>query len=93
MKSPETLSLDYEVSDDGGHTTSFGDLIIGEHDVNFIDWESVYKKLNPKEIEILNLTLLGKSPKDISESIGMNVEVVRRHLRKIKLLSKENCYE
>lgn len=89
-KSPETLSLDYEVYGDDGSKTTFGESIVGDADVDYIDIDGLYRKLRPKERKIFELRQSGMTPYEISLELNNNSETIYRALRKIKrLLNKE----
>ena len=89
-KEPQTLSLDYEVSGDDGSTTTFGDLLTGESDVGYLDDVRVCRALNSNELQVYELVKQGLTPQRIAHVTHLNIESVRKHLRKIKkLLEKE----
>jgi RNA polymerase sigma factor (sigma-70 family) len=88
-KSPQTLSLDYEINNDDGDEISFGELIVGDSDVHYVDVESVYNCLTPKEKTIFNLKESGKSAYEINSITGYGISVIWKCLRKIKRLLKE----
>lgn len=86
---PETLSLDYKVQQKDGDTTTFGDIIAGQEDIEFVDIEGVYKKLTPREQEVFKLKLSGMSNYEISDATGIPYKTVNRLLRKAKRLLKD----
>lgn len=79
------LSLDYETNTDDGSAT-FGDLIEGDSDIDFVDVEAVTNKLSPTEREVFALLLAGWSPKDITHKFGFSRQRTNAIMRKIRLV-------
>jgi len=77
------LSLDYPVSDDEGKEVSFGDLCVGDEDVEFVDLAGFNDKLTPMEQEIVKLRKQGLTIHEIGKRIGREQSTVSRKLRKI----------
>jgi RNA polymerase sigma factor (sigma-70 family) len=90
-KSSGTLSLDYEVSSGDGDTISFGDLLVGEQDVSYVDVDRLYQRLDLRGREIFELFQSGKSTREIVSDTGYNINVIRKYIRQIKLLLNKEC--
>lgn len=89
-KSVSALSLDYEYSlNDEGDSTTFGDKLIGDFDVDFVDMDYVLTKLTPREKQCFELRATGKDNHEIAKILGINQRSVTRDLRKVKLLLSE----
>ena len=46
------LSLDYEYSNGDGEAMTLGDTVVGEEDVEYIDFDRYFKTLSPREKQI-----------------------------------------
>lgn len=80
------LSLDYEVeSDDGGRTT-FGDLVVGDEDVGYIDLDINVKSLTPREQKVYELLQTDMTWTEIGEQLGLSKSTVWRIIRKLRAL-------
>lgn len=84
------ISLDYELTDDEGCTTPLIDLIVGEEDVSYIDWDTVYEQLSPREMAVLEYKKLGLNGYEIAVILNVSHETVYAILRRIKKIIKEN---
>lgn len=80
-----TLSLDYEVDNDGEKTT-FGDFIVGEEDVAYVDFGVDMNSLNQKEQLIAELLTNGVNQEDIVSRLGVSKQAVWKTIRKIKAM-------
>jgi RNA polymerase sigma factor (sigma-70 family) len=80
------LSLDYEVTDGDGEKTTFGDFVVGEEDVGYIDFDPLYRSLSPVEQQIFDLRRKGATNSEIARLVGSGETFVQRKLRKIKAL-------
>ena len=78
------LSLDYEVTGEDGKPTSFGDFIVGDEDVNYVDLGVDSNQLTPREQLIFTLSQKDVTPREIGKQLGISNEVVCKTLRKIK---------
>jgi len=47
-------------------------------------WATQKYKLSPREVDVVNLLVLGKSDKIIHRNIGISIHTVREHLRHIR---------
>lgn len=81
-----TLSLDYEVVGEDGEIGKFGDFYVGQTDVEYVDADTFYEQLTPKEKEIVRLRKAGLSVDNIAEELGYSKSSVWSSLRKIKSL-------
>jgi RNA polymerase sporulation-specific sigma factor len=86
QKYGQPLSLDYEVDVGGYEKATFGDTIVGDSDVNYLDTDHIYNSLSKAGIEVFELARRGYAYKDIATITGYHPKTVQRHLRKIKLL-------
>lgn len=94
MKQPQMLSLDYEINSDEGDVTAFGDFLVGEHDVELIDFRYITCQLTEKEKTVFNLLRQGVPVKDIADQWGCSREAIYKYIRKFKkLLKEESEYE
>ena len=88
-KQPETLSLEYELNDNDGNVTTYGDLIVGEFDIDYLDIDAIRELLDKREQEVLELKHIGMKSKEIGKELGIGAEQVRRIVRKIRKKLKE----
>lgn len=75
------LSLDYPIND---NDITFGDVIVGDMDVNYIDFDSLYDPLNEKQQLILDLLRAGESLNNIAKQLGVNRQTVVDYVRTMK---------
>lgn len=80
------LSLDYEVDDGEGGSTTFGDFVVGEEDVAYFDLESITDKLTPREREVIELKRSGLNIVEVAKALGVSKQYVWQVIRKVKLL-------
>lgn len=87
-RQPNSISMETELCthDDGVYT--IGDSLVGQEDIDYVDIDSVYAKLNQKDREILDLYRSGLTMVDIGAQIGCSKQNVSLRLRKIKALIK-----
>jgi len=81
-QSLNTLSLDYEM---GEENATFGELLVGEKDVLYVDLKELYAELTPRERECFELLREGWRPIDIAKKLGISRQHVNYHLRQIRL--------
>lgn len=79
----KTLSLDYPM---GEEEVTFGDLLVGESDVQYFDTEDFRNQLSPREKECFDLLVAGLTPTEIGRKLGLSRQNVNYHLRKLRLL-------
>jgi RNA polymerase sporulation-specific sigma factor len=78
------LSLDYEVTGKDGVKVSFGELLSGDDDVDYVGYEGFYNKLSPTDQEIVEYRRLGFTTEAIAQIIGCSRQNVEKHLRKLR---------
>lgn len=79
------LSLDYETSDDEGGRTTFGDCVVGEEDVTYVDID--IESLSDRERQVLNLCATGLNQSDVATKLGVSKQYVWKVMRKIRTLN------
>lgn len=84
------LSLDYPVQGLDGEPDSFGDLIAGELDVDYVDVQPFVDKLNETEQEIFDLTYSGLTPSEIARKLGVSQTTIREHIRRLRILWRKH---
>lgn len=77
------LSLEYDVVTDDGKA-SFGDFIVGDEDVLYID--CCEDKLTPEQRNIVALLKKGMSPQEVADASGVTRQYVCWVQRKIRIL-------
>lgn len=80
------LSLDYEIDDGEGGTSTFGDIIVGDEDVPYFDIGIDLSKLNKKERQIAELLPTGMTQADIARELGITKQYVWSTIRKIRTM-------
>jgi RNA polymerase sigma factor (sigma-70 family) len=88
-KHREVLSLDYEYSNKDGDECLLADVIVGDDDVSYIDLETVYARLTPREKECLDLTREGFKASEIAKKMHLSHETICRCIRNIKQILRE----
>lgn len=83
-KHKNILSLDYEVRGKDGEPKEFGDLLVGEEDVDYVNVEDVYNNLSSKDKEIFNLRCAGMNNTDIGKYLGCSHQAIQQRVRKIR---------
>lgn len=78
-----TLSLDYETTDSEGETKRFGDTIVGDEDVNWVDIDGIRDSLNDIDQQVFDLKRSGLKNREIAQLFGWSNQVVTKRLRKI----------
>ena len=81
------LSLDYELISENGERTSFGDLVVGEEDVLYVD--DCESQLTPPQKQILELLKKGVRPKDVAKILDTTTQNVYWTQRKIRILREQ----
>ena len=80
-------SLDYTVTNENGEVGSFGDCVVGDEDVGYIDMEFDRSRLRQKELDICQMLMDGVEPLEISKQLCVSpqyVQATRRKMRKLK---------
>lgn len=87
-RQPKCISMETERYTNHGTTYTIADSLVGQEDIDYVDIDSVYTKLNQKEREILKLYEAGLTMKEIGERLGCSKQAVSLRFRKIKALIK-----
>lgn len=69
-----------------GEQDTFGDLIAGEEDIDFVDDESFYKQLNPDERCIVEYRQMGYTNKEIASKMDCSEQSISEKVRKLRHL-------
>lgn len=80
------LSLDYEVDTGEGDTCTFGDCVVGEEDVGYIDVGVNLDSLTNREKEVCELLTSGMNQVDIAKKLGTSKQYIWKVKRKIKAM-------
>lgn len=86
---PDTLSIDYEINGDDNSLTTFGELLVGDSDIDYMDIETISNLFTPIEYAIFEMKYKGLKSKEIAQAVGVGAEQIRRYLRRIKKKLKE----
>lgn len=78
------LSLDYEMNDDEGGRSTFGDCVIGEEDVLYIDVN--VDSITERERQVFDLYQTGLSQVEVATKLGVTKQYVWKVMRKIRAL-------
>ena len=74
------ISLNQDMCENG----TFAEALVGDEDVNFIDYDGFYNELTARQKEIWRLIRNAYSSKDIAEKFGCSKETITKDIRKIK---------
>lgn len=85
------LSLDYPTEASDGVVGTFGDLVVGNEDIDYVDIEKFYDQLNPKQQQIFTLLRSGLSQSDIATQFGVTRSSISKYVRQLKILWRK-CY-
>ena len=80
------LSLDYEVSDEDGGRSTFGDCVVGEEDVLYID--ANIDSITARERQVFDLYKTGLSYTDVATRLGVSKQYVWKVMRKVRALNE-----
>lgn len=75
------ISLECKKYDDDGSSGTIGDCIIGDEDVNFVDFDSFYDQLSPINKEVVRCKQLGMTNAEIAEKLGCSRQNITKRLR------------
>ena len=78
------LSLDYEITTDDGEVTTFGNVLIGEEDVAYIDVGIDTSKLKPREKQVYDLLQENRNYSDVARELGISRQAVWSITRKLR---------
>lgn len=81
---PVVLSLEQEIVGKDGETTTLGDLICGEEDVDYMGFDSFFEQLPPLHQEVSLLKQQGVSVREIAQKTGLSEQSVNKILRMTK---------
>jgi RNA polymerase sigma factor (sigma-70 family) len=80
------LSLDYEVDTEEG-IMAFGDIIVGDEDVHYVDFGIDVEKLRPREKQVFELLQGNMTYADIARELDVSrqaIWTIARKLRKMR---------
>ena len=80
------LSLDYEVDNGEDGTCSFGDYVVGEEDVGYVDIGVNLDSLTDREKEVAELLTSGLCQVEVAEKLGVSKQYIWKVKRKIKAM-------
>lgn len=80
------LSLDYEIDDGDGGKATFGDGIIGEEDIDYVDTKDFLTKLTPVQKQVFLWKQQGIKDIEIAEKLGVSTQTVGTMRRKLQYL-------
>ena len=78
------LSLDYETNDEDGGRSTFGDCVVGEEDVLYIDTE--VKSITKRERQVFDLCKTGLNYTEVATKLGVTKQYVWKVMRKVRTL-------
>ena len=80
------LSLDYPVKGTDGETDSFGDMLAGDSDVDYVNIQPFYESLKPRERELFDLFYSGLTPTEVAAKLGVSRVTACSYARRLKTL-------
>ena len=80
------LSLDYEISDADGERASFGNCIVGQEDVGYVDTDVKVERLNKTQLKVFELYRNGMRTNEIATTLGISRQAVWYTMRKIRMM-------
>lgn len=83
-KHPPMLSLDYTYDEDGEGPVSFGEMLTGDEDVDYVDISSVYKRLTPLQQQIFDMKRVGMTKNEVARELGYSLSYITKQVRIIK---------
>ena len=78
------LSLDYETNDEDGGRSTFGDCVVGDEDVLYVDTD--INSLTEKEMQVFELYQCDMSCGEIANKLDTSPQYVWKVMRKIRTL-------
>jgi RNA polymerase sporulation-specific sigma factor len=91
-KHKSVISLDTSTVRVKGDELPIMDCIIGESDIDYVDVDSLIKRLNDKDAEVLKLRLSGMTQTQIAKKYGVSREAIRQRLVRIRRVAIKNGY-
>lgn len=89
-KHQNILSLDYEVDSEDGERTSFGNLIVGDEDVEYVDFGIDLGLLTEREKIVYRLSYAGMNGVEIAQKLGISPQAVGKIKRKLRGLKDQD---
>lgn len=83
------LSLDYPAPNSEGDEAAFGDFIVGDYDVEFVDLQSFYDTLNTQQQQLFDLLYIGVSPLEIARKLDVSHQTIYQRIRLLRTRWKE----
>lgn len=80
------LSLDYPVYGVNDEVDSFGDMLVGDSDVDYINIEPFYNTLKPREQEVFGLLYTGLTGAEIGRKLGISRQLANVYIRRLRTL-------
>ena len=78
------LSLDYEYNSKGDNDVTLKDLLIGDNDVDYVEYDKFYNQLQDIDKVIVDCKLVGYIDEDIGKQLGCSRQYVNRRLNRLK---------
>ena len=78
------LSLDYEMNDEDGGRSTFGDCVVGDEDVLYIDAE--VRSISPREQQVFDSYKTLQNYCEVANALGVSKQYVWKTMRKIRTL-------
>ena len=82
------LSLDYEMTDEDGGKSTFGDCVVGDDDIVYVDDE--VKSITDRERQVLELYKTFQNHAEVAAKLGVSKQYVWKTMRKIRALLEFN---
>jgi RNA polymerase sporulation-specific sigma factor len=81
------VSLNSEVTfgDGEGDVTTLEDILPGDSDITFVDYDAYFSKLTEREKRLVELRRLGYTFRDIAKDLGVSMQTTCDICRRIKL--------
>ena len=83
-RQPSSISLECRRFSSDDEKNTLGDTLIGDEDVDFVDYDTFYNLLTPMDKEIVKYKQQGVTNKDIGKILGCSGTSVDKHLRKMR---------
>lgn len=84
-REPQLLSLDYSIgSSTEPSDSTLLDVVVGEKDVGYVDVDSIYSRLKPKDRKLIEMRQQGISVAEIAKRVGCSREHIYQIIRKLK---------
>lgn len=77
----KNISLEIKIGEEG----TLADVLVGEDDVGYVDYDEFYSQLEPLEAKVFDLDTLGYDTDEIANQLGITVTKVQKTLRIIRL--------